>query len=156
MKITKMEEQGILLAMCIAKRGSQMTLPELAEEECLSEALIAKVMGKLRRGGIVNAARGRTGGYELTAAPEAITVIGILRSLERPLLDGCVGSGGQSDNSICPHISDCGLRPVWQLLENNIMQVLDKLTLADLIERERDVREKVTVFRQGYMRGGRA
>ena len=143
MKLTKLEEQGMRLAMCLARKGGQMTLPELAGREGLSEALVAKVLGKLRAGGVVNALRGRNGGYELATDPAELSVGVILRSLGRPLLDGCfTGSVGQRKTP-CPHVSDCSIRPVWEFIEQQIENVLDQITLSDLILRENDVRDQL-------------
>ncbi len=120
-----------------------MTLPELAEHERLSEALVAKVMGKLRRGGVVTAVRGRDGGYELTAPPNTLTVAAVLRSLGRPLLEGCFNSGYETAKDPCPHVSDCSLRPIWEHLSSEITRLLDRITLAELLEKERYVREQI-------------
>lgn len=141
MKLTKLEEQGLRLAMALARGGGQMTLPELAVGERLSEALVAKVLGKLRVGGVVVASRGRNGGYELKAPPEETTVSSVMRSLGRPLVEGCfnedIPAGG------CPHTGGCSLRPIWQTLEEKVTEILTRVTLADLVRRESDVRDRL-------------
>ncbi len=148
MKITKMEEQGIRLALCLAQKDGQMTLPDLAEHERLTEALVAKVMGKLRRGGVVKAVRGRSGGYALTLPAESISVAAVFRALGRPLLQGCYNSGAESEPDPCPHVAECSLRPIWHHLEEKITDVLDSITLADLLEEERLVRARVAKLPQ--------
>ncbi len=144
MKVTKTEEQGLRLAIYLARKGGQSSLPELSEYTRFTQALVAKVMGKLRRGGVVKASRGRTGGYELTAPPDSITVTSIFRSLGRPLLQGCFNSGRETADDPCPHVSECSLRPVWHHLEGTLTQTLDRITLADLLQKEREVRAHVT------------
>ena len=140
MKLTKLEEQGMRLAMCLARKGGQMTLPELAEKEGLSEALVAKVLGKLRTGGVVHALRGRNGGYELAGTADSLAVSGVLRALGRPLIDGCFSGNYGNRTEPCPHTRDCGIRPVWELLEEQVSNVLDQVTLSDLVREERHVR----------------
>jgi Rrf2 family protein len=142
MKLTKLEEQGLRLAMALARGGGQMTLPELAEDERLSEALAAKVLGKLRVGGVVSAARGRNGGYELVAPPEQTPVAAIMRALGRPLIEGCFNEE-HHDDGCCPHMPACTLRPVWETLEEKVTEILNQVTLADLIRRESDVRQRL-------------
>jgi len=139
MKLTKLEEQGLRLTMALARGGGQMTLPELAEDERLSEALVAKVLGKLRVGGVVNASRGRNGGYELVAPPEATAVSSVMRALGRPLVEGCFNEV-HHDDEYCPHKSGCSLRPVWETLEEKVTEILSQVTLADLVRQESDVR----------------
>ncbi|MCP4605341.1 MAG: Rrf2 family transcriptional regulator [Proteobacteria bacterium] len=149
MKITKNEEQGLRLAVYLAQKDGQCTLAELAEYTRCTQALVAKVMGKLRRGGVIRAFRGRTGGYELAAPPDSITVTSIFRSLGRPLLQGCFNSGRETADDPCPHVSECSLRPIWHHLEGTLTQMLDRITLADLIQKERDVRAHVAVLEKG-------
>lgn len=146
MKITKLEEQSIRLAVALARSGEQMTLSELAKQEMLSEALIAKIMGKLRRGGVVKAVRGRTGGYELMEPPDDLSVAAVMRALGRPLFEGCY-SPSESSGTPCPHLSDCTLRPIWDHLQSEVTHTLDQITIADLVHKERHIRDRVSNLR---------
>ncbi|MCU0665353.1 MAG: Rrf2 family transcriptional regulator [Myxococcota bacterium] len=145
MKLTKVEEEGLRLAVTLAQSGTQMTLPELSEKEDLSEALVAKVLSKLRQGGVVSAARGRNGGYELACPPESLTVADILRALDQPLLQGCFNKdlAATSSGTCCPHGKDCGLRPVWRRIETQIAEVMERITLSDLARSERHVERRI-------------
>jgi Rrf2 family protein len=146
MKITKIEEQSIRLAVCLARGGGQKTLSDLSREEQLSEALVAKIMGKLRRGGVVLASRGRTGGYELADTPSNITVAAVIRALGRPIFEGCASERGDGART-CPHISDCSLRPIWEHLSEEVTHTLDRITLSELLKKERHIRDRVRALR---------
>jgi Rrf2 family iron-sulfur cluster assembly transcriptional regulator len=147
MKITRLEENGIRLAVCLARGGGQMTLSALASEENLTEALVAKIMGKLRRGGVIRAVRGRAGGYELKDAPSSITVAAVVRALGRPVLDGCQSESRAGKGAICPHHSDCSLRPIWEHLAKEVTDTLDRITIEDLLKKERHIRARVRKLR---------
>jgi Rrf2 family protein len=140
MKITKVEEQSIRLAVALAKHGGQLTLPELADREKLSEALIAKIMGRLRKGGIVRASRGRSGGYELLESPDALSVAAVIRALGKPVFEGCQSAMTDRNAAPCPHQADCTLRPIWEHLQSAVTHTLDQITLSDLIQKERHIR----------------
>jgi Rrf2 family protein len=148
MKLTKVEEEGLRLAITLAQAGTQMTLPELSAKEDLSEALVAKVLGKLRQGGVVRAARGRNGGYELASPPEDLTVADILSALGQPVLQGCFNKDESATlaGTCCPHGKDCGLRPVWRRLEAQITAVMKHVTLLDLARSERHVEHCVNAI----------
>ena len=136
MKITKLEEQSIRLVVTLALRSGRATLPELSAAEGLTEALTAKLMGKLRRGGIIRALRGRTGGYALIPSPKTLTVAEVIRALGKPVFEGCAAEKGSLGVS-CPHIADCSLRPVWNHLSTAITDTLDRITISNLLEKER-------------------
>ena len=121
-RVTRAEEQAVRLTMRLATAGGQVTLASLAGAEQLPEPTVAKLLGMLRRGGVVDAVRGRHGGYVLADTPESITAGSVIRS-----------------------ISGCGLRPVWQHLGDRVSEVLEQTTVADLLKREaastRDLQE---------------
>ena len=72
-RISKAEEQALRLTMRLASVGTQQTLGELAEAERLPEPTVAKLLGQLKRGGVVEAVRGRRGGYVLADQPAMIS-----------------------------------------------------------------------------------
>ena len=124
-----------------------MTLAEMAAREGMSEALVASVLHKLRHAGVVKAVRGRYGGYELEHDPESLTVAKVLTSFGRPLLFGCFNQPPAEGDPPCVHAGECGLRPVWEELEDQITRVLTNVTIADLLNREDQVRQQVTKLR---------
>ncbi len=142
MKITKLEEQSIRLVVAIARSRELMTLPKLAQAEFFSEALVAKIMGQLRKGGIIKAARGRIGGYELVHDPKELTVAAVIRSLGKPIVEGCA-SASRNDNNVCPHVADCSLRPIWEHLQTEITWTLDRITVFELLKRESGMRARM-------------
>lgn len=139
LRITKAEDQAVRLVMRLATTGEQMTLGLLAEQESLPEPTVAKLLGLLRRGGVVDAIRGRHGGYVLAGAPEEISAGQVLRSLgSDPAPDHpCVEDPANGGN--CPRTEDCGLRAVWRHLQVQVAGLLDKTTIADLLRLENSV-----------------
>lgn len=140
MKITKLEEQSLRLVVSLARRGGRASLTELATAEHLTEALTAKIMGKLRTGGIIRALRGRTGGYALAVPPDTLTVAAVIRSLGKPVFEGCSSAKNNKGDAPCPHISDCSLRPVWDHLFAAVTDTLDSITVAKLLQQEHPMR----------------
>lgn len=136
LRITKAEEQAVRLTMRLAQVGSQLTLAELAAREALPEPTVAKLLGQLRRGGVVAAARGRLGGYALASAPHRISTAQILRAVgsEPAQPHACVSDPATMAG--CPRIDDCGLRSVWRHLYEQVTNLLEGTTLADLLEFE--------------------
>ena len=67
MKFSTQEEYGLRLLLRIGKSDSDkgMTIPELSEQEKLSEANVGKILRALRLAGFIESSRGQSGGYKL-------------------------------------------------------------------------------------------
>lgn len=139
LRITKAEDQAVRLVMRLAVTGEQMTLGQLAEQEVLPEPTVAKLLGLLRRGGVVEAIRGRHGGYILSRDPAEVSAAEVLRALgtdpapDHPCVEDPENGGS------CPRTEDCGLRAVWRHLQNQVNNLLEQTSIADLLRVERAV-----------------
>ncbi len=139
LRVSKAEEQALRLLMRMAKLAGQVTLGELAASERLPEPTVAKLLGRLRDGGLVRAVRGRHGGYELAAGPAKVSVAAVLRALGAAGVapHTCDSRGHAVDP--CPRLQDCGLRSVWAHVESRVTDLLERITLADLLGAEPDM-----------------
>lgn len=147
MKITAQEEYGLrcLMRLCQADHESS-TLPEIAAAEGLSVPYVAKLMAVLRRAGIIDSVRGRSGGYTLAQAPDEIGLGSLLLVLGEPLYEDpsyCQRHAGQAADGNCVHHASCSLKALWQTLENWMRSSLDQITLADLMQNESGIAELV-------------
>jgi Rrf2 family protein len=135
MKFSSQEEYGLRCLLQIARLGpdGSLTIPEIGKSEGLSSTHVAKLMMILRKGGFIVSTRGQAGGYVLARKPEEIVVGEVLAALGGKLYDAefCGRHAGQ--NSICTHAIDCSVRSLWQVIQQSVDQVIDRLTLADLI-----------------------
>src|SRR2546428_14194859 len=86
-------------------------------------------MTSLRRAGLVTSKRGPAGGHVLARAPEAINLREAFDVLEGSTAPWwCV----ESDDPDCIYASGCGLRPVWQAINEAVERVLGEVSLADI------------------------
>ena len=140
LRITKAEDQAVRLVMQLADSGQQMTLGQLAEREGLPEPTVAKLLGQMRRGGVVSAIRGRHGGYILADDPERISTAQVLRALgSEPAPDHPCVADPEHAGGDCPRTGDCGLRAVWRHLQRQVASLLDNTSIADLLHVEKRV-----------------
>lgn len=100
----------------------------LADRHGVPEAFLRKILQDLRQAGIVQAQKGRTGGYRLAVSPEEVQVSHILSALEGPMpkLACIVGEDCDIDEG-------CPTAPLWRFLERRIQQELSRITLADVV-----------------------
>jgi len=144
LRITKAEEQAVRLVMSLAIDGGQLTLAEMAERERLPEPTVAKLLGLLRRGGVVDAIRGRNGGYVLAGTPEQISTAQVLRALGGDPAPEHACISDPEHGADCPRQDDCGLRAVWRHLQERVTDLLEKTTIADLLRVETTVGGRLT------------
>jgi Rrf2 family protein len=134
-RVTRAEEQAVRLVMRLAASGGQQTLAVLADAEKLPEPTVAKLLGMLRRGGVVEAVRGRNGGYVLAGRPEGISAAAVVQAVSGPDVFEypCADALERPD---CTRSTNCGLRPVWRHLGERVSEVLQQTSVADLLQRE--------------------
>ncbi len=144
MRITTWAEYGVICALHLARRASEGPVPgrELAEREKLPADYVEQILLRLRRADIVKATRGARGGYSLARAPEEISVREVITAAELTTFDlHCVSHPVSEER--CSDACGCSIRPVWVLLQQKIDDVLQSVSLADLLVPEMVVRERV-------------
>ncbi len=141
MRISKHEEFGLRLVTSIARSGGQLNIRELAEQEGIAEATIAKVVAPLRIAGLLAAERGRNGGYSLTRAADTITLAEVVGAFGNEIYDAGF-CGRMNAGESCAHDTSCGLRPVWNGLGEVIGNFLDGYTVGDIVRSTRPPRSR--------------
>ena len=133
MRVSKSEEYGLRLVMSLAVSGAQLTIRELAEREDLPDTTVAKIVGRLRRAGLVEAVRGRNGGYTLTRSADEISLAHVVNAFEAEVFSSDFCSTMSPGDGPCAKSAGCGLKPVWRGLRNVIGNFLDGITVADIV-----------------------
>ena len=88
--ITVSVEYGIhSLLWLVGQEGRPLSSRKLAELSGISPTFLAKIFPKLEKAGIVRAAEGVRGGYDLAKAPKDISFLAIVDAIEgeKPLFD---------------------------------------------------------------------
>lgn len=146
MKFSAQEEYGLRLLLRIGKSDSDkgMTIPELSEQEGLSEANVGKILRLLRLAGFVESSRGQTGGYKLARSANEILVGDVLTALGGKLYESSFCYLHAGVENICTNSIDCSIRSLWKTVQTMLDGVLSKITLQDLLGNEQQVELFVT------------
>ncbi len=140
MKITKKSEYALraLAQIALNDSGSVIRARDIAEKENMSVKFLEQVLSLLKHRGIVETRRGVGGGYVLNRPPEKITLAEIIRLVDGPLAPvSCV-----SEMAYVPCQRDeklCALKSVMGEVRLAITGVLERLTIADLCRRAREL-----------------
>lgn len=141
MKITAIEEYGLRCMMQLALSDSDgpMTVASVAENEGISTEYAGKLLNLLRQAGLVDSVRGRNGGFVLAHTADEITLASVVRALSNDLFDSEYCERHTGGGEVCVHSTACALRPVWSTLSQMVNEILDSLSLMDLLRSERQL-----------------
>ena len=133
MKLSTKGKYGLYAMFYLAQHAGNGPQPLKAVAEIgVPEDYLEQLLGNLRRAGLVTTVRGAQGGYQLAKEPEAITVGDIIDATEGPLtISECL-----SDEGCCHRSGQCRTRRVWEYLSNSINDLLQSISLRDMLEQE--------------------
>ena len=107
-------------------------LKAIARRQDISEKYLESILKSLVQSQFLTGVRGKGGGYRLTRPPEQYTVGSILRLTEGSLAPvACLDA-----DEPCGRSSTCVTLDVWRQLNDAINQVVDHVTLADLVKEQ--------------------
>jgi Rrf2 family protein len=122
----------LMLDLAINNTGEPVSLKDIARRQEISDKYLEQIISVLNKAGYVKSIRGAQGGYILTRKPEEYTVGMILRLTEGSLAPvSCV----EEDNT-CEKMNDCATVMIWKRLNDAINDVVDSITLEDLVDVE--------------------
>ena len=138
MRLSRKGEYALrsLINLGIAKEVGRklVQVSELADIEQLPTKFLEQIMQELKDANLVISARGKFGGYRLGKEAREITIGEVVRLIDGPLAPiGCVSQSAYS-KCTCPDETHCGLRMLMLDVRNAIAGILDRYTLADVVE----------------------
>ncbi len=138
MKLSKRGEYAlrtlINLGIAAEVRRPLVQVAELADNERIPSKFLEQIMQALKEAGFIASERGKFGGYRLARPAAQISIGQVVRVLEGPLAPiGCVSQTAY-EKCTCPDEEHCGLRMLMLDVRNAIAGILDRYTLADVVE----------------------
>jgi len=141
MRLTRFTDNALRCLTFLALReGESVTVTEIAARMRMSEDHLFKVISGLAEAGYVETQRGRGGGVRLKRASEDISVGKVVRTTEESF--ALVECFDRATNT-CPIAPACVLASTLDRALNAFLEVLDGVTLADLVRRPRKLRALV-------------
>jgi Rrf2 family protein len=111
----------VMLDLAIHNTGENINVKKIAERQDISEKYLEQIISILNKAGYVRSIRGAQGGYRLAKDPTEYTVGDILR-----ITEGSLEPVSESESPL----------NVWRRLSDAINNVLDSVTLQDLVDEE--------------------
>jgi Rrf2 family protein len=101
---------------------------EIAEQYDIPVELMAKVLQRLAKRGILTSHQGTRGGYRLSRAAASISVADVIQAIDGPLtVTAC-----STDDERCDQYAKCSVRdPLWRI-KDRILMALATLTIMEM------------------------
>jgi Rrf2 family protein len=107
---------------------------DIAARQSIPKKFLEQILLELKHRGLVQAKRGRHGGYQLTRNPAEITYGQIIRALDGPIAPiPCVSQTPYTGCDLCTDQTTCGIRLVMKQVRDATARILDTTTLADVV-----------------------
>jgi Rrf2 family protein len=131
MKLSKKADYGLIALKHLAVHGvdgSCSSASDIADLYKLSSPLMAKVLQKLAKDGIVFARHGAAGGYSLARPASDISALDAIRAIEGPLfITSCMTSHGA-----CDIATTCSIREPLRRVNDSILDVLANVKISQM------------------------
>ncbi|RKQ96309.1 BadM/Rrf2 family transcriptional regulator [Kushneria sinocarnis] len=130
LKLSKMSDYGAVVMAQMARQPEEShAAAEIADSVGLPRPTVSKTLKLLLRAGLLESHRGARGGYRLARSAHRITVRDIITAIDGPI---AMTECGHVDGE-CDLMASCGVVDNWQRVSLAVRQLLDSVTLSDLV-----------------------
>jgi Rrf2 family transcriptional regulator, cysteine metabolism repressor len=144
MKLSLRGEYALRALLVLGLNYSQpvVKIHTISEQQNIPKRFLEQILNDLRSAGIVQSRRGAAGGYRLARAPEEITLASVIRQIEGALAPVTCVSERFYEKCSCPDEARCAIRSVMKEVREAILQVVDRVTIAELCDRWRKLQQE--------------
>jgi Rrf2 family protein len=127
-RISAKEDYAVRAALQLAVDGGPLKREQIASAQEIPAAFLQNILIELRHAEIVEAQRGRDGGFRLARPADQISVADVVRAVSGPLatVRGVRPPAIEYNETAEP------LREVWVAMRASVRAILEHVTLADL------------------------
>lgn len=139
--VTRYAVRAVLeLALNYGKK--KLTLKDISKSQLISKKYLGRIMASLTSAGLVLSFRGKNGGFVLAREPSKIKLSEIIKVVEGSLaIVPCL------DNpKFCKLFDICVSKDIWEKIRKAILDVLDSITLQDMVDMYKNKIKKTTIY----------
>ena len=138
LKLSKKIDYGLIAISHIANQveHSIVNSKHIAEEYNIPPELLAKILQKLAKGGLITSQNGPKGGYVLAKDSHGITVGEVVKAIEGP-----IGLADCYAGNECAQLERCNVRSPIQKIQDSISYVLDNMTIDEIAQVDKTTQE---------------
>ena len=127
-RLSKKSDYGLIALKHLAQHADEsVSAREIASEYNIPAELLAKVLQRLARKGLVQSQQGMNGGYVLARDPSKISIVDVVEALEGP-----IGITPCERGSSCEQLEFCSVRDPLMKLKVKVVRVLGDTSIYEL------------------------
>ncbi len=130
-----------MLDIALYEADKPVTLAGISERQSISLSYLEQLFSRLRKQGLVSSVRGPGGGYRIAKAHSEISVSDIITAVDEQI--DATQCGG-SEN--CHDDGRCMTHELWASLNNKILEYLSGVSLADMVNMQRNKSAGTIIF----------
>jgi len=130
MELTRKGEYAIRGIVYLATQPEDKVclLSDIASAVEVPATFLAKIFQQFSKIGLVKSYRGTGGGFVLGRSADKITLLEVVEAVEGAIIPNrCVVNPGECSRDI-----SCKVHPVWKRVQEQVRDVLERVTLEDL------------------------
>ena len=130
LKLTKKADYGLIALKHLAVNSGDVSSSAKAIADCygIPLPLLAKILQKLTKIGLLQSLPGTNGGYRLARSPQSITALEVIRAIDGPIiLTACF-----TEHGACEQSEKCTVRAPLRKVHEGILNLLNTITISDM------------------------
>jgi Rrf2 family protein len=145
MRLTKKADYALLAMKCLAEHNerSSLSAKDIADEYHIPQQVLAKLLQRLTKAGLLVSHAGTHGGYSLARRGDEISAFEVIRAIDGPLfITSCFTIHGE-----CDLTHSCTIKEPLRKVNDTIRDVLSAMRLSDLRESEVEAKQELVSLR---------
>ncbi len=132
LRLTKKADYGLMALKYLAEHphSAALSAKDIAEAYHIPPQLLAKILQRLAKVGLVRSTAGMNGGYALQRDSFSITVFEVIRAVDGPLFLTACTSGAKP----CDLTDSCTIKEPMAKVNESIMDLLKGIRIGDLVD----------------------
>jgi len=130
-----------LLVLGLNYKQSVVRIQTISQQQNIPKRFLEQILNDLKSVGAVESKRGAAGGYCLARPPKEISLATVIRHIEGALAPVSCVSERFYEKCSCPDEARCAIRSVMKEVRDAVVNILEKLSVADLCARSRHLQE---------------
>ena len=132
LRLTKKADYGLMALKYLAEHphAAAVSAKDIAEAYHIPPQLLAKILQRLAKVGLVRSTAGTNGGYALVRGAYDITVFEVIRAVDGPLFLTACSSGPRP----CDLHDSCTIKEPMARVNESITELLEGIRIGDLMD----------------------